>query len=162
MNNTAYIGIGSNQGDKYEHCMRAVEGICACEKNRLLKKSSCYLTEPWGYSKQEDFINLVIELQTSFSPLDLLFFLQDIERKLAKKKNGKWGPRTIDLDILFYNDQRLESSQLIIPHPLLHKRGFVLLPLKEITPHLIHPVSNETIAQLTDKLSDDKRVTKLA
>lgn len=161
MSNITYIGIGSNQGDKYKNCMLAIEDICASEKNRLLEQSSCYLTEPWGYREQDDFINLVIELQTSFSPLDLLFFLQGVERKLAKKKNGKWGPRTIDLDILFYNDQRLESSQLIIPHPLLHQRGFVLLPLKEIAPHLIHPVFNQTVSQLLDRLSDDTRIIKL-
>jgi len=161
MNNTTYIGIGSNQGDKYKHCTLAIENICACESNRLIKQSSFYLTEPWGYREQDDFINLVIKIQTSFSPFDLLFFLQGVERKLIKNKNDKWGPRTIDLDILFYNDQRLESSQLTIPHPLLHQRGFVLLPLREIAPHLKHPVFNQTISQLLDRLNDGKRVIKL-
>ena len=161
MNNIAYIGIGSNQGDKYKNCTLALEDIRTCEKNHLLKQSSLYLTEPWGYSNQDDFINLVIEIKTSFSPLTLLSFLQEIEKKLAKKINGKWGPRTIDLDILFYNDQKLESPQIIIPHPLLHQRGFVLLPLKEIAPHLTHPIFNQTISQLLDSLSDDKRVIKL-
>lgn len=161
MDNITFIGIGSNQGDKYKNCVLAIDNICACEWNRLLKQSSCYLTEPWGYSKQHDFINLVIELQTSFSPHELLSFLQGVEKKLAKKKNGKWGPRTIDLDILFYNNQRLISPQLTIPHPLLHQRGFVLLPLKEISPHLTHPVCNQTVSQLLDRLRDDKRVVKL-
>jgi len=161
MSNTTYIGIGSNQGDKYKNCTLAIENICACVSNRLIKRSSFYQTEPWGYREQDDFINLVVKIQTSFSPLELLFFLQGIEKKLRKKKNKKWGPRTIDLDILFYNDQKFESPQLTIPHPLLHQRGFVLLPLKEITPHLIHPVFNQTISQLLDRLSDGKRVIKL-
>ena len=161
MNNTTYIGIGSNQGDKYKNCILAIEDIRTCEKNHLLKQSSFYLTEPWGYSDQDDFINLAIEIKTSFSPLTLLSFLQEIEKKLARKKNGKWGPRTIDLDILFYNDQKLESPQPTIPHPLLHQRGFVLFPLKEIAPYLIHPIFNQTISQLFDSLSDDKRVIKL-
>lgn len=161
MNNTAYIGIGSNQGDKHKNCTLAVENIRDCERNCPLKHSSFYHTEPWGYSKQDDFINLVIELKTSFSPLELLSFLQGVEKKLGKKKNGKWGPRTIDLDLLLYNDQSLESPQLTIPHPLLHQRGFVLLPLEEIAPQLIHPGFNQTISQLLDKLSDGKSVIKL-
>ncbi|KPJ56737.1 MAG: hypothetical protein AMJ42_05000 [Deltaproteobacteria bacterium DG_8] len=161
MNNIAYIGIGSNQGDKYKNCTLAIENIGVCERNRLIKQSSFYQTEPWGYREQDDFINLIIKIQTSFSPLDLLFFLQGVESKLRKKKNGKWGPRTIDLDILFYNDQKFESPQLTIPHPLLHQRGFVLLPLKEIAPHLTHPVFNQTISQLLDRLNDDKGVIKL-
>jgi len=161
MKNTAYLGIGSNQGDKFKNCTLAIENICTCKRNQLIKQSSFYLTKPWGYKEQDDFINLVIKIQTSFSPLDLLFFSQGIERKLAKEKNDKWGPRTIDLDILFYNDQTFESPQLTIPHPLLHQRGFVLLPLKEIAPHLIHPVFNQTISQLVDRLSNDKCVIKL-
>lgn len=161
MDNTAYIGIGSNQGDKYKNCILAIEAISTCEKNHLLQQSSFYLTEPWGYRDQDDFINLAIELKTSFSPLKLLYFLQGIEKKLARDKKGTWGPRTIDLDILFYNDQKLESPQLTLPHPLLHKRGFVLFPLKEIAPYLIHPIFNKTISQFFDSMSDDKRVIKL-
>lgn len=162
MYNAVYLGIGSNQGDKYKNCTLAIENICACGNNQLIKQSSFYLTEPWGHREQDDFINLVIKMQTSFSPFDLLFFLQGIERKLIKKKNNKWGPRTIDIDILFYNDQSLESPQLTIPHPLLHQRGFVLIPLKEIAPHLKHPVFNQTISQLLDRLSDGKCVIKFA
>ena len=161
MDNITYIGIGSNQGNKYENCVLAIESICSHKKNNLLKQSSLYLTEPWGYKEQDDFINAVIKIETSLSPLNLLSILQGVERKLGKKKNGKWGPRTIDLDILFYNNQTLESPQLTIPHPLLHQRGFVLIPLKEIDHHLKHPVFNQTVSQLFDRLNDDKRATKL-
>jgi len=161
MDNIVYIGIGSNQGDKHKNCTVAIEAMCTSESIRLLEQSSFYLTEPWGFKKQDDFINLVIKIDTSLAPLELFSFLQEVEKKLGKKENGKWGPRTIDLDILFYNKQTLESPQLTIPHPLLHQRGFVLIPLQEIDPHLAHPVFNRTISQLLDSLSDDIRVTKL-
>ncbi len=162
MDNITYIGIGSNQGDKYSNCALAIENISSSQKNRLLQQSSFYLTKPWGYKEQGDFINAVIEIGTSLSPCNLLSFLQSVESNLGKKKNGKWGPRAIDLDILFYNNQMLKLPQLTIPHPLLHQRGFVLIPLKEIAPHLIHPVFNQTIPQLFDGLNDDKCALKLS
>lgn len=161
MDNIAYIGIGSNQGNKVENCLRAIESICSYKTNQLLKQSSFYRTEPWGYTEQDDFINAVIKMETSLSPVRLFSILQRVERKLGRKKNGKWGPRIIDLDILFYNHHTFESPQLTIPHPLLHLRAFVLTPLKEIDHHLIHPVLNQTVAQLFDGLNDDKRATKL-
>ena len=161
MDNISYIGIGSNQGDPLTNCTVAIEHICASGHSRLLDQSSFYHTEPWGYRDQDDFINLVIKIETSLSPLDLLSFLQGVERKLAKKQDIPWGPRTIDLDILFYNNDILESSQLTIPHSFVCQRGFVLHPLEEIAPHLIHPVYNQTISQLLDSLDDDNQVIKL-
>ena len=162
MDNIAYIGIGSNQGDPLVNCTAAIEHIGASGHNRIIDQSSFYHTEPWGYRDQDDFINLVIKIETSLSPLDLLLFLQGVERKLAKKQDIPWGPRTIDLDILFYNNDILESSQLTIPHSFVCQRGFVLHPLEEIAPCLIHPVYNQTISQLLDRLDDDNRVIKLA
>ena len=161
MDNIAYIGIGSNQGDSLTSCTVAIKHICASGHNRLLSQSSFYHTEPWGYRDQDDFINLVIKIKTSLSPFDLLSFLQGVEKKLAKKQDIPWGPRTIDLDILFYNNAIVESSQLTIPHSFVSQRGFVLYPLEEISPHLIHPVYNQTISQLLDSLDDDKRVIKI-
>jgi len=162
MDNISYIGIGSNQGDPLTNCTVAVEHICASEHNRLLEQSSFYLTEPWGYRDQDDFINLVIKIQTSLAPFDLLSFLQWVERKLAKKQDIPWGPRTIDLDILFYNSDIVESSHLTIPHSYVCQRGFVLHPLDEIAPRLIHPVYNQTISQLLASLDDTQRVIKLS
>jgi len=161
MSNSAYIGIGSNQGDKYKNCVRAIEMICACEQNRLLIQSSFYLTEPWGYQEQDTFINSVIKIHTTFSPHQLITFLHGVEEKLGREHREKWGPRTIDLDILFYNDHTIESPELTIPHPLLHLRGFVLLPLREIDPQLIHPVCNQTIAQLCESLHDTTGIITL-
>ena len=162
MDNIAYIGIGSNQGDPLANCTAAIEHIGTSGHNRILDQSSFYHTEPWGYRDQDDFINLAIKIETSLSPLDLLSFLQGVERKLAKKQDIPWGPRTIDLDILFYNNDILESSQLTIPHSFVCQRGFVLHPLEEIAPCLIHPVYNQTISQLLDSLDDDNQVIKLA
>lgn len=161
MDNSAYIGIGSNQGDPFTNCTAAIEQICASDRNRLLKQSSYYQTEPWGHRDQDDFINLAIKIQTSYTAFELLDFLQEIERKLGKNRTVQWGPRTIDLDILFYNNDVVASSELTIPHPLLGKRGFVLIPLAEIDPHLVHPVYHRTIAQLLDNLGDSSGVTKL-
>ena len=162
MDNSAYIGIGSNQGDPFTNCTVAIEHICASDKNRLVKQSSYYRTEPWGHLDQEDFINLAIKIQTSYTVLELLDFLQGIERKLGKNRTVQWGPRTIDLDILFYNNDIVTSPELTIPHPHIGKRGFVLIPLEEIDPHLVHPGCHKTIAQLLNKLADKSGVTKLA
>lgn len=162
MDNVCYIGIGSNQGNPLANCMVAVEHICSSGHSRLLEQSSCYRTEPWGYHDQDDFINLVIKIVTSLAPFDLLTFLEGIEKKLAKKQPFPWGPRTIDLDILFYNSDILQSPRLTIPHVFVCQRGFVLYPLEEIAPGLIHPVNNQTISQLLASLHDTQRVIKLS
>ena len=144
------------------NCTVAIEDICASGQNSLLEQSSFYNTAPWGYRDQEDFINLVIKIKTSLSPFALLACLQDVEKKFAKKMDIPWGPRTIDLDILFYNNAIVESTHLTIPHSFVCQRGFVLYPLEEIAPGLIHPVYQQTISQLLDSLDDDTRVTKIA
>ena len=161
MENSAYIGIGSNQGDAFTNCTVAVDHICASEGNRLLNQSSYYRTAPWGYMDQDDFINLAIKIQTSLTLFELLDFLQGVERKLGKKSTVQWGPRTIDLDILFYNNDIVTTSEITIPHPHIGKRGFVLIPLHEIDPHLVHPVYHKTITQLLHNLDDSRGVTKL-
>ena len=161
MDNTAYIGIGSNQGDAFSNCTVAIDRICASQKIRLLKQSSYYRTEPWGYKDQDDFINLVIKIQTSYTLPELLDFLQSLERELGRVRTKPWGPRNIDLDILFYNNDILTSPRLTIPHPGIGNRGFVLTPLEEIDPHLVHPVYRKTVTQLLDSLDDRSGVTKL-
>jgi dihydroneopterin aldolase/2-amino-4-hydroxy-6-hydroxymethyldihydropteridine diphosphokinase len=161
MDNTAYIGIGSNQGDTFSNCTVAINRICISKKNRLLKQSSYYRTKPWGYRDQDDFINLVIKVQTSYTLTELLDFLQSVERELGRVKTKPWGPRTIDLDILFYNNDVRTSPRLTIPHPHIGNRGFVLIPLEEIDPHLVHPVHRKTVTQLLDTLDDRSEVTKL-
>lgn len=157
----AYIGVGSNQGDRYAHCTAAIEHIAASPHTRMLKQSSWYLTEPQGYREQDDFINLAIKIDTDLTPFELLGFLKATEAKLARQETVRFGPRTIDLDILLYGDRIIRSPELIIPHMRLCERGFVLVPLQEIAPRLMHPVCNRTISRLLAELADTGRVIKL-
>lgn len=121
----------------------------------IKKISSFYETEPWGVKEQPKFINLAIEAETDFSPDELLFILKDIENRIGRTKTLRWGPRIIDLDILFYGDEIIDTEDLQIPHHMLHKRDFVLVPLDEISPAKIHPVFKKTIRQLKEELKHD-------
>jgi 2-amino-4-hydroxy-6-hydroxymethyldihydropteridine diphosphokinase len=152
----AYIGLGSNMGDKKGACIKALEllGRAGCVK----KVSSFYCTEPVGSCEQEDFINAVCELETDLSPEQLLAVCRAIEEELGRSRLVHWGPRTIDLDILLYGDQVIESPELTIPHPLLASRGFVLIPLCELAPGVVHPVLKKTAALLLHELKDLHRV----
>ena len=132
---TAYIGIGSNLGNRQENIDKAVSYLEASKDIELIRKSSMYETEPEGAPLgQGKYLNGVIEIKTGFIPLDLLRLLNEIEAKLGRKRLIKNGPRTIDLDILLYGDLKIEEKDLIIPHPRMHRRDFVLRPLREIAP----------------------------
>ena len=131
--NTAYIGIGSNQHNPKYHVIRGIREINHLPKIDIQKKSSLYETPPLGPQNQPNFINAVIKITTSYQPIELLAILQSIERKHHRKRVKKWGPRTLDLDILIYDDIVLDSDILKIPHPEIINRDFVLIPLLEIT-----------------------------
>lgn len=152
----AYIGLGSNMGDKAGNCLRALELLR--ETGCVKKTSSFYGTEPVGFRNQEDFINAVAELHTDLSASQLLEACRDIENKLGRSRTLRWGPRTIDLDILLYGDAVMETSDLAIPHPLLASRRFVLVPLCEIAPQVVHPVLQKTASRLLEELEDPHRV----
>lgn len=152
----AYIGIGSNIGDRRKNCLDAVT-LLGSEGNRVLKVSSVCETEPWGRTGQPKFINLAVALETAFSPQQLLSFLKGIEQEMGRKTTARWGPRLIDLDILLYDDRVVAEEGLSIPHPLLHEREFVLTPLVEIAADVIHPVLREKISALRDRLSPGSR-----
>ncbi|MCD5411386.1 2-amino-4-hydroxy-6-hydroxymethyldihydropteridine diphosphokinase [Thermodesulfovibrionales bacterium] len=144
---TIYIGIGSNIGSREANCIKAVEILR--EKGIIIKKaSSMYETEPWGLKDQPKFINMAIETETELSPEWLLVVTQEAEREMGRQSIAKWGPRVIDLDILFYGDMIVEMERLKIPHPLLCERDFVILPLSEISPDKVHPVSKKSISQI--------------
>ena len=157
MPTTVYIGLGSNIGDKVETCRKAVALLD--KVGNVIAVSSFYATEPVGYPDQEEFVNAVVELETELSPMALLAACHVIEDELGRRRLMHWGPRTIDLDILLYGNTIFENSELTIPHQLLAKRRFVLEPLCEIAPKVMHPVLRKTMAQLLQKLKDTHRVT---
>ena len=147
----AYIGIGSNLGNRQENCLRAIELL---QKKGIIvtKRSSLYKTEPWGVKDQPRFINMAVEIDTSLEPKELLKILKNIEKGLGREKSSKWGPRIIDLDILLFDDIILNEDNLKIPHPLMQERDFVLRPLCEIAPDIYHPLLKLSMYELMQKI----------
>ena len=141
-----YIALGSNLGDRAANLAKAREMLG--NDIRVLKCSSVYQTAPWGYSEQDDFYNQVLECETELSPMRLLRRLKGVERGMGRKKTFRNGPRVIDLDILFYDNLILETMRLVIPHPRMHERAFVLVPMVELNPELIHPKLGKNMAEL--------------
>ncbi|MEC9205971.1 MAG: 2-amino-4-hydroxy-6-hydroxymethyldihydropteridine diphosphokinase [Pseudomonadota bacterium] len=131
--NTAYIALGSNQNNPIYHVQKGMKDINHLINTKVVKKSSLYISEPVGIKNQPDFINAVIKIHTDMKPEELLDALQEIENLHHRKKTKKWGPRTLDLDILIYNDLVMSNERLTIPHPEMISREFVLIPLLEIT-----------------------------
>lgn len=152
----AYIGLGSNIGNKIEACLKAIELLASA--GRVTRASSLYCTEPVGYAEQEDFVNAVVEIETALSATELLKACQSIEDRLGRRRTVRWGPRTMDLDILLYGDAVLETPELSIPHPLMASRRFVLVPLCEIAPHALHPLLKKKATELLGELKDTHRV----
>jgi len=154
----AFIGLGSNLKDKMGNLNKAMELVEKSSMVKVLKRSSVYQTEPVGINDQPLFLNMVLEVETAISPFELLRFLQDIERKMGRKREKKWGPRNIDLDLLLYDEQIINSSELTLPHPQMHLRKFVLIPLAEIAKDKIHPLKQQTISELLKNLKQDSKV----
>ena len=151
-----FIALGSNIGNREEHLFRAITAIS--QKMEGILPSSIYETEPWGYLDQGKFYNMVLTGKTALSPRDLLLFLKDIEKEVGRTPNFTNGPRVIDLDILFYDNERVNEEMLKIPHPRLHERSFVLVPLCEIAPDFIHPNFGEPLKTILSKI-DQSGVT---
>lgn len=154
-----YIGIGSNLGDRVLNCKQSIDGTASFSD--VTAVSSYYETEPVGNENQPLFINCAIEIISDITPHQLLAELSRIENRLGRVREKKWGPRTIDLDIIFFGDEIIDDADLKIPHPEAHKRRFVLEPLAEIAPTLVHPVLNATVAELLSRLEDPKNVVKV-
>lgn len=148
----AFIALGSNMGDKEKNLLDAIEKIKASNHTQVKKVSSFITTEPWGYVDQEEFLNGVIQVDTILQPKELVRFLLHIEEELKRERIIKWGPRTIDLDVILYDDLITEDEEIILPHPRMQDRMFVLEPLAEIAPYVVHPLLHKRIIQLKEEL----------
>jgi 2-amino-4-hydroxy-6-hydroxymethyldihydropteridine diphosphokinase len=148
-----YISLGSNLGDRLQFLKSATEQI-GLQLGKVVKSSKVYEAAAWGHTKQPDFYNQVIEIETELSPAQLLNGCLEIEKSLGRARSILWGERTIDLDILLYDGRSVQLENLNIPHPYLHLRNFVLVPLCEIAPDLIHPTLELTIKQLLERCAD--------
>jgi len=157
---TVFLGVGSNLGNRENNLKQAVERI---EEyiGPVLKSSSIYITEPWGFKAEEEFLNIVVKIETKLTPYGILEKILMIESLLGRVRDRKkYSSRLIDIDILLYEDKIVEEEILKIPHPLLHKRKFVLVPLCEIEPELIHPVLKKSLADLLASCEDKSEVKK--
>jgi 2-amino-4-hydroxy-6-hydroxymethyldihydropteridine diphosphokinase len=144
-----FIGIGSNEGDRLEQISRAVQALGTSPGIRLVQMATIVETEPMGGPSQSPYLNTVVELETTRAPSELLTALKDIERRLGRLPSVvRCSPRPIDLDVLLYDDQLIQQPNLIIPHPRMAERRFVLEPLAQLAPELIHPILKQPISQL--------------
>jgi len=150
-----YLSLGSNLDNREHYIQEAIEYLAAF--STVQKKSKIIETDPIEYRNQPRFLNCIILIQTSDEPLSLLHKIENIENVLGRKRTIRFGPRTIDIDIIFYDDLVFSSEKLIIPHPRMHERLFVLEPLLEINPNLMHPILKKTIRELIHQLNSSSR-----
>jgi 2-amino-4-hydroxy-6-hydroxymethyldihydropteridine diphosphokinase len=155
---TVYLSLGSNLGDRLQYLKKAIRKIKESDKISIKKISSVYETEPVVCENQPQFLNLVLEAQTSLAPLPLLERLLSIEKEMGRKREEKWGPRNVDVDILLYADQIVKSDRLAIPHPRMHQRKFVLVPLAQIAPQTLHPLLKKNVKEILESCDDDSAV----
>jgi 2-amino-4-hydroxy-6-hydroxymethyldihydropteridine diphosphokinase len=157
---TAYIGIGSNLGDRLGYIREAIAKLEQSQEIEIRGTSSVYETEPVGHKEQPCFLNAVLELNTALEPVNLLEHLLGIENQMGRKRDRARGPRNIDLDLLLYDDVVINSDGLTLPHPRMHQRRFVLVPLAEIAPKVVHPLLKKSAERLLGELSTDSVQTE--
>lgn len=156
-----HIGFGGNLGDVETNLRRALEAVSHLAKTRVVRISSLYRTAPVGVEDQPDFVNGVLEVETDLDPQDLLRALLEIERSLGRTRGARWGPRTVDLDLLLWEDRVMHTAALDLPHPRMHERGFVLVPLAEIAPRARHPELGKEVRELLEELGPTADVTPM-
>ncbi len=156
----AYLCLGSNSGNRLQFIEQAISLLNLAENIKIIRSTALYETEPWGVKNQNWFLNIIVEIKTDLSPQDLLLKCMSIEKTLGRNrdKEQRWGERTIDIDIILYNKDVVNTDMLTIPHPRMHQRAFVLVPLLELIPDFIHPVLNKTISDLYDELDNVEEV----
>ena len=159
--NRLFLGLGSNLGDRFGNLDFALDAI-ALSVGTIVTKSSIYQTKAWGETEQPDFLNIVTEVVTHLSAIEVLNKIQKIETDLGRIRIERWGARTIDIDVLFYNNEIINSDRLKVPHPLMVNRKFVLLPLAEIAKKFIHPDLQKTIGELLLDCEDELDVVKVS
>jgi 2-amino-4-hydroxy-6-hydroxymethyldihydropteridine diphosphokinase len=158
MGNTAFIALVSNIGNRYDYLTEAIKQLESHLEIKLVNISSIYETDPVGYEDQDLFLNMVIEVMTSLRADELLDICLKLELTLGRKREIVWGPRTIDLDILLYNQENIETEKLIIPHPRMLERNFVMIPLSEIKPDIIIPNTDKPLEALIKELPNKEGV----
>ncbi|MCM3181082.1 2-amino-4-hydroxy-6-hydroxymethyldihydropteridine diphosphokinase [Cytobacillus horneckiae] len=158
MGNIAYIGLGSNIENRLENLREAITALSIVKEINVVNSSSIYETDPVGYEEQDQFLNMVIQVETELTPFELIDACLEIEKNLGRKRLFRWGPRNIDLDILLYNHENIETDKLIIPHPRMHERAFVLIPLLEIHPNVSLPEMEQPLQRLLEAIPDRKGV----
>ena len=149
---TVFIGLGSNIGDRKSHILKAIELLKESSNIEIIQVSTLIETKAISVLPQPDFLNGILSLKTVLTPVELLTVTQAIEKKCGRDVKGTYEPRTIDLDILFYGDQIICQEELMIPHPMAHERDFVLIPMNELNPDFIHPVLQESIHTLYNRV----------
>jgi len=155
---SVFIGLGSNVGDRFKHLVAAAREIKNLPEVKYIWSSSVYDTDPWGQPGQARFLNAVVEVETSLGPRELLQKIKEIEARLGRTTTDRWGPREIDCDILLYEGLVHKDDVVQVPHVDLEQRRFALVPLREIAPELVHPVSGMTMEELAASCSDRGKV----
>lgn len=159
--NVLYLQLGSNLGSREQFILDAVDAISSFI-GKITSRSKIYESAPWRVDGQENYLNQIIEVKTSLSAAETLFVAQKIENDLGRVRKEKWGERLIDIDIIFFNSEIIETADLCIPHKHMHERNFVLTPLNEIAPDIIHPKYNKTVSELFDESRDIEKVVEYA
>ena len=157
MQHIAFIGSGSNLGKRDQQLLEARQWIDQ-EVGQVIGESSVYQTSPWGGIDQSDYLNQVWQIQTDLNPFQLMATLLELEKRANRERTQRWGARTLDLDLLFYDDYRIRTDFLTLPHPRIQDRNFVLVPLSEIAPDWRHPVLKQTVSYLAAHSPDEEKV----